>query len=75
MNSEGDYTTIACLDVTLGFVNAVTYVNNDKKSIQIKAHESSLNALQLNQKGTLLATASQKGTFIRIFDTNTGDKI
>lgn len=45
MNSEGDYTTIACLDVTLGLVNAITYVNNEKKITQIKAHESSLNAL------------------------------
>lgn len=42
------------------------------KSIKIPAHQSTLSALCLNYSGTLLATASDKGTLLRIFSTDTG---
>ncbi|KAI0848130.1 WD40 repeat-like protein [Daldinia vernicosa] len=41
----------------------------------IPAHSSSLRALQLSSDGDLLATASEKGTIIRIFSTNRGAKL
>ena len=45
------------------------------KTIKIQAHESELDNILLNSDGSLLATASIRGTLIRIFDTETGDKI
>ena len=44
----------------------------DKEIVQIKCHTSGIASLKLSQDGTLLATASQKGTLIRVYDTVTG---
>jgi WD40 repeat protein len=44
------------------------------KSIEsvIQAHESDVGALAVNAEGTLIASASQKGTIIRIFSAEEG---
>jgi len=48
----------------------------DKQNeISITAHKGPINFLQLNREGTILATASDKGTLIRLFNTATGDNI
>ncbi|XP_041362841.1 WD repeat domain phosphoinositide-interacting protein 4-like [Gigantopelta aegis] len=39
--------------------------------VTINAHQGELACLALDQKGTLLATASRKGTLIRVFDLTT----
>lgn len=41
----------------------------------VEAHKSPLSALALNSEGTLLATASDKGTVIRVFNVPKGEKL
>jgi len=45
------------------------------KSHIIKAHENGIQTFCLNLDGTKLATASEKGTLIRIWDVEKGSKI
>ena len=50
--------------------------NVEGKEIIIKnAHKSNINVLSLNFAGTKLASVSDRGTLIRIFDTQTQDQI
>lgn len=49
------------------------YNVGDGSIINIKAHQSELGGLALNRSGSLLATASERGTLIRVFDTATGE--
>lgn len=43
--------------------------------IKIKAHESTLSAIDFSPNGNLLATASEKGTVIRVFCVKNGQKV
>ena len=62
-------TVLACPGLKPGHVKVELYDMN--KNIVIPAHESDLACLALNQDGSRLATASDKGTLIRVFDTQT----
>eukprot|EP00735_Rhodelphis_limneticus_P011667 TRINITY_DN47_c0_g1::TRINITY_DN47_c0_g1_i1::g.14732::m.14732 TRINITY_DN47_c0_g1::TRINITY_DN47_c0_g1_i1::g.14732 ORF type:complete len:407 (-),score=45.42,sp/Q93VB2/AT18A_ARATH/51.02/8e-133,WD40/PF00400.27/3.6e+03,WD40/PF00400.27/9.9e+03,WD40/PF00400.27/9.1,WD40/PF00400.27/0.0024,CPSF_A/PF03178.10/2.9,CPSF_A/PF03178.10/94 TRINITY_DN47_c0_g1_i1:991-2211(-) len=58
---------LACPALHRGHVRIEMY--DIKKTSFVPAHEASLANLALNMEGTRLATCSEKGTLIRIFDT------
>ncbi|XP_060679327.1 WD repeat domain phosphoinositide-interacting protein 4, partial [Hemiscyllium ocellatum] len=41
----------------------------------VNAHQSEIACIALNQQGTVVASASRKGTLIRLFDTQTKEKL
>ena len=58
-------------DKSVGYVRIKSYENNT--NTLISAHKSKIAFLALNHDGSLLATASEKGTIIRIFETTFGN--
>lgn len=57
---------LACPSVTTGHVRVELY--GLRKTVLLEAHESSLRGLALTADGTKVATASLKGTVIRLWD-------
>ena len=64
---------LACPGVNRGHVRVELY--DARKSTIITAHESDLARLALSGDGALVATASDKGTLLRVFDTHTGAQL
>ncbi|XP_044759943.1 WD repeat domain phosphoinositide-interacting protein 3 [Coccinella septempunctata] len=56
-----------------GTVQLIDLANADRNFINIGAHSSEIACMTLNNQGTRLATASEKGTLIRVFDTSNGE--
>ncbi len=68
---DNNNTVLACPGINKGSVRVELY--DSRKSTLIPAHESELSQIALNLDGTRLATASDKGTLIRVFDTYSGE--
>lgn len=64
---------LACPGQRKGEVRVELY--DTRKTRFIQAHDSSLACLSLSLDGALLATASNKGTLVRIFNTADGTKL
>ncbi len=72
-SDEKGLLVLAYLGLQPGSVQIYDVKKGTKQAIS--AHKSSVACLTLNRQGTLLATASEKGTLIRVFDTSNGQCI
>lgn len=48
--------------------------DTEKKPVELDAHEAAIACLAVSLDGSLVATASVRGTLIRVFDAATGNK-
>jgi WD40 repeat protein len=74
VNYDGDKAVLVLPDKIIGKALMVTYSPNNPNREEprtIDAHQSAISYLAVNPKGTLLATSSEKGTVIRVFNTET----
>lgn len=75
---EKDETVLACPDKEKGRVKVNIYTGDSESeeiSNVLEAHNSSLSCISLNYSGTLLATASEKGTIIRLYNPHSGEAL
>jgi WD40 repeat protein len=61
---------LICPSKKKGYIRITNY--DTSSNIEVKAHESSISNLSISQDGRLCATASDKGTLIRVFSTADG---
>ena len=73
LSSSSTNTVLVCPGLQKGHLRIELY--DQKKTTLIDAHESALACITLNTDGTRVATASDTGTLIRIFDTATGQAL
>ena len=64
---------LICPDQKQGTVRINQYERNLVNTVE--AHEGAIQCLALNDDSSLMATASDRGTLIRIFDTANGNKV
>ena len=57
----------------LGHVTIIDLAHTEKSPIDISAHEATISCMKLSHDGAKLATASIKGTLIRVFNTENGE--
>jgi len=64
---------LACPGLQKGHIRVELF--HISRSTLISAHESTLSCLALNVDGTRLATASERGTLVRVWDTSSGQRL
>lgn len=70
---DSSHTVLACPGLQKGAIRVELYDIN--KAMLIKAHDSDLAQIALNIDGSRIASASDKGTLIRVWDCHTGELI
>ena len=73
LSSDPSIAILATPEKQKGLVKVTIYEKNH--TFMIQCHKSSLSCLTLNYQGNLLASASDKGTLIRIFSTEEGSPL
>ncbi len=73
MNYHSDKPVIVTLGNNKGEIAIWTTKSDEYKTI--KAHEHNIDALAINNQGTLVATASENGTLIKVFNVETEAKV
>ena len=68
-----EQTILAYPDKIKGHVRIKNYEKSS--TFSIKAHENNIAYISVSYDGNLIATASEQGTLIRIFETESGDKL
>lgn len=71
LSSMKDTNVLVCPDKEQGTIRIINNGNPET----VTAHEGSIAALSLSPDATKCATASDKGTLVRIFDTSTATKL
>mmetsp|Transcript_112960 Transcript_112960/g.300076 ORF Transcript_112960/g.300076 Transcript_112960/m.300076 type:complete len:440 (-) Transcript_112960:103-1422(-) len=84
LSTEGDRAVLVCPGRQQGRALVIYYprsfgdmhapVQRERTNI-IAAHESAIAAMSIDSTGTLLATASDKGTILRVYDTASGARL
>ncbi len=70
--SHSSNANLVYLGKKAGQVTIIDLANTEKSPIEIAAHEAPLSCIALSIDGTRIATASIKGTLIRVFDSGNG---
>jgi len=73
MNGTGDI-VLGCCGVKTGslILEHIDPKSAKTKTVTVQAHKTEITAIGISIDGTLIATGSAKGTYIRVFDTVTG---
>ena len=74
ISSDEKILVLAFPYISCGFVK-IKHYNKEINVPNINAHDTEISYLTLNPEGNLLATSSQRGTIIRIFNTLNGELI
>lgn len=75
LSSKATSCVLACPGQHEGEIRIELFTNSLKKTRFLLAHNSSLACLSLSHDGAFLASASSKGTLIRVFSTVDGSKL
>lgn len=70
INTDQEFTVMGFPHTTEGFIKVKYYEKSQE--VEINAHDTLITCISINSDGSLVATASMKGTIIRVFSVNDG---